>query len=180
MQQHTGVPPIIMQHMQPAFMQAIMQSQQPWIMSQQALSPLVQVITQPSLVISHLHMPIVMLQQHTIMPFIIMHMLHMPPAIIVQRFCIMVQAVGSSHMQVIFMPPVHFSIIILHRGIIIMFGAMPLIGIPIPVPMPMPIPPLPVAEVIGFIIAFTMSVSVEGTCAKARARLDVTAVQGRS
>ncbi len=66
MQQHTGVPPIIMQQQQPAFMQAIMQSQQPWIMSQQVLSPLVQVIMQPSLVISILQTPIVMLQQHTI------------------------------------------------------------------------------------------------------------------
>jgi hypothetical protein len=28
-QQHTGAPPIVMQHTQPAFMQAIMQSQQP-------------------------------------------------------------------------------------------------------------------------------------------------------
>jgi hypothetical protein len=69
-QQQTGVPPIIMQQVHPAFMQAATQSQQPWIMSQQALSPLVQVITQPSLVISHLHAPIVRLQQHTIMPFI--------------------------------------------------------------------------------------------------------------
>ena len=37
-------------------------------------------MTQPSAVISHLHMPMVMLQQQTIMPFIITQQLHMPPA----------------------------------------------------------------------------------------------------
>lgn len=61
-------------------MHAATQSQQPWIMSQQALSPLVQVTQQPSFVISTLHAPIVMLQQHTVMPFIMQHMLHMPLA----------------------------------------------------------------------------------------------------
>ena len=55
------------QHMQPAFMQAVMQSQQPWIMAQQPASPLVQVIVHPSLVISHLHMAIAMLQEQMIM-----------------------------------------------------------------------------------------------------------------
>ena len=61
---------IITQQVQPAFIMAVMQSQQAWIMSQQALSPLVQVMQQPSSVISHLHMPMVRLQQQTIMPFI--------------------------------------------------------------------------------------------------------------
>ena len=73
-----------------------MQSQQAWIIAQQAGSPLVQVMQTPSSVISHLHMPIVMLQQQTIMPFIIMQQLHMPPAIIVQRFCIIVAVILSS------------------------------------------------------------------------------------
>jgi hypothetical protein len=123
MQQQTGVPPIIMQHVHPAFMEAIRHSQHPWIMSQQALSPLVQVTLQPSLVISTLHAPIVMLQVQTTIPFIMQHMLHMPPAIIVQRFCIIVQAVGSSQTQVIFMPPAHFSTFIVQRGTITMFGA---------------------------------------------------------
>jgi hypothetical protein len=158
MQQQTGVPPIIMQHAQPAFMQPMTQSQHAWIMSQHALSPLVQVMQQPLAVISHLHMPIVMLQQHTIMPFIVQHMLHIPPAIMPHRFCIIVQAAGSSHEQVTFIPPAHFSTFIMHRGTITMFGAMPLdMGIPIPIPMPIPL--VPVAEVIGFIIALTMSFS---------------------
>jgi hypothetical protein len=74
---------IITQHMHPSFIMVFMHSQQAWITSQQALSPLVQVMQQPSLVMSHLHMPIVRLQQQTIMPFIIMQQVHMPPASIV-------------------------------------------------------------------------------------------------
>ena len=84
--QQTGVPFIIMQQVQPAFIIVAMQSQQAWIISQHLASPLVQVMTQPSAVISHLHMPMVRLQQQTIMPFIIMQQLHIPPAIIEQRF----------------------------------------------------------------------------------------------
>ena len=67
-------------------MQQHMQSQQACSISQQALSPEVQVMHTPSLVISHLHMPMVKLQQQTIMPFIIMQQLTMPPAIMLQRF----------------------------------------------------------------------------------------------
>jgi hypothetical protein len=81
-QQQTGVPPIIRQQVQPAFMHAIRQSQHPWITSQHALSPLVQVITHPSLVISTLHIPHVRLQQQTIIPFIVQQTEHIPPAII--------------------------------------------------------------------------------------------------
>ena len=84
---------IITQQVQPAFIMAVMQSQQAWIMAQQFASPLVQVIVTPSSVISHLHMPMVRLQQQTIMPFIITQQLHMPPASIVQRFCIMPAAI---------------------------------------------------------------------------------------
>lgn len=155
MQQHTGVPPIIMQQQQPAFMQAIMQSQQPWIMSPQALSPLVQVIMQPSLVISILQTPIVMLQQHTIMPFIVQHMEHMPPAIMEQRFCIIVQEAMSSHMHVTFMPPVIFSIFMVQRGTITMFGIMAGIE-PIGMPdMPVPMFDMAIADR-SIIIVFVM------------------------
>ena len=91
-------------------------------------------------------MPIVRLQQQTIMPFIIMQQLHMPPASMVQRFCIMLHAIGSSHVQVIFMPPVHFSILIVQRGTIIQLAAAgipPVVaGIPMPVPMPVMLAPL--------------------------------------
>jgi hypothetical protein len=69
--------------------------------------------------------------------------LTMPPAIMVQRFCIMVQAAGSVQTQVIFMPPVHFSIFMVQRGTITMLGVMGVVipGIPDP---PMPIPGIPV------------------------------------
>ncbi len=95
-----------------------MQSQQAWIISQHLASPLVQVIMTPLSVISHLHMPMVRLQVQTIMPFIIMQQLHMPPWSIEQRFCTMLQAILSSHEQVIFMPPVTFSILKVQRGTI--------------------------------------------------------------
>jgi hypothetical protein len=125
-------------------------------MSQQVLSPLVQVTQQPSLVISHLHMPQVMLQQQTTMPFIVQQTEHMPPASIEQRFCIMAHEVWSSQMQVIFMPPVHFSIFIVQRGTITMFGAIvPMPGIEDGIPMPWVAVGMPVA-VIGFIIAVTI------------------------
>ena len=118
------------QQVQPAAHMAIMQSQQAWIIEQQAGSPLVQVMQTPSSVISHLHMPIVMLQQQTIMPFIIMQQLHMPPWSIEQRFCTMLQAILSSHEQVIFMPPVIFSILKVQRGTIsqLALGIAPEIG----------------------------------------------------
>ena len=131
-----------MQQVQPHLSIVETQSQQAWIISQHLASPLVQVSETPSLVISQWHMPIVRLQQHTIMPFISMQQLHIPPANIEQRFCTMLHAILSSQLQVIFMPPVHFSIFMVHRGTIIMLaiggvvvpaeGAIPMPGIPIP------------------------------------------------
>jgi hypothetical protein len=151
MQQQTGVPPIIRQQVQPPFMHAIRQSQQPWIIAAQAASPLVQVTQQPSFVISTLHAPMVMLQQHTTIPFIMQHTLHMPPAIMVHRFCIMVQAAASSQVQVIFIPPWHFSTFIVQRGTITMFGVA--VGIPVPVGID---PPMPVIAARSIIIAVVM------------------------
>ena len=146
-QQQTGVPPMHMQQVQPAFMHAMMQSQQPWIIAQQAASPLVQVMQQPSLVISILHEPMVRLHTHTHMPFIVQHRLHMPPAIIAQRFCIMVQAAGSSQVQVIFIPPWHFSTFMVQRGTMTMFGVA--VGMPALIAPPA-VPIAPMAA--GFII----------------------------
>jgi hypothetical protein len=130
---------IITQQVQPAFIMVFMQSQQAWIISQHLASPLVHRMVQPSAVMSHLHMPIVRLQQQTIMPFIITQQLHMPPASMAQRFCIMLQAVLSVQVQVNFMPPVHFSNFMVQRGTIIMFtvGGMPMVA-------PMPGAPMPV------------------------------------
>jgi hypothetical protein len=118
------------QQVQPALHMAIMHSQQAWIMELQAGSPLVQVIETPSSVISHLHMPIIKLQQQTIMPLSIMQQLHIPPAIIVQRFCIMVADILSSQEQVIFIPPLHFSIFIVQRGTIIHWGVVGMVVMP--------------------------------------------------
>jgi hypothetical protein len=61
-----------------------------------------------------------------VMPFIIMQQAIMPPAIIFIMFCIMPQCILSSHVHMIFMPPSHFSIFIVQRGIIIM---LPIAGI---------------------------------------------------
>ncbi|MFO0807026.1 MAG: hypothetical protein U0746_00210 [Gemmataceae bacterium] len=71
----------------------------------------------------------------------------------------MPQAVGSSHMQVIFMPPVHFSIFIVQRGTMSMLVGMP-VGVPIVVglipDMPMPDMPIPVrSTIIVLVITFT-------------------------
>jgi hypothetical protein len=123
------VPFIITQQQQPAFMQAVMQSQQLWIMSQHALSPLVQVRVQPSLVISTLQTPIVRQQLQTVIPFIMQQQEHIPPAIMVNRFCIIPQAAWSVVRQVIFIPLATFSIVMVQRGTIIIVGAA---GIPIP------------------------------------------------
>jgi hypothetical protein len=116
--QQQGVLFIIRQQVQPAMHMAWRQSQQAWIISQHLASPLVQVIVQPVSVFSQTHMPMVRLQQQTGMPFIMQQTLHRPFCIIMQRFCIMPQATGSSHMQWIFMPPWHFSNRMVQRGTI--------------------------------------------------------------
>jgi hypothetical protein len=105
----------------------------------------VHVMVQPSSVGSHLHMPIVRLQQHIIMPFMMQQQLHIPPAIIEHRFCSMVADILSSHLQTIFIPPVHFSMVILHRGTIIHCGAAGMVDVvPIPPAWPVPIPGMPI------------------------------------
>jgi hypothetical protein len=62
-----------------------------------------------------------MLQQETIIPFIMQQQLSIPPAIIVQRFCSMAAETLSSQQQTIFMPPGHLEKVMLQRGTIIMF-----------------------------------------------------------
>jgi hypothetical protein len=104
------------QHVQPAFTQPHTQSQHAWIMSQHALSPLVQVKHTPSLVIVQSHLHIHMLHWHIIMPFMVQHRLNIPPAIILHMFCRVAADISSSHVQVTFMPPAHFSIFIVQRG----------------------------------------------------------------
>lgn len=116
MPQQTGVLFIIMQQVQPAMHMAWRQSQQAWIISQHFGSPEVQVTQQPLSVISQVQAPIVREQQQTAMPFIMQQTLQRPFWSIMQRFCIMPQATGSSQVQVIFMPPAHFSNFMAQRG----------------------------------------------------------------
>jgi len=114
-----------MQQLQPAFIMVAQHSQHAWIMAQHSLSPLVQVTQTPLSVASHLQIPIKRLQQQAIIPFIIMQQEHIPPAVIVQRFCSMPAETLSSQTHVIFIPPAHFSKVILQRGTIIMFMPAP-------------------------------------------------------
>jgi hypothetical protein len=156
--QQTGIPFIRTQQVQPAFIMALQQSQHAWIMAQQSLSPLVQVIVQPFSVISHLHMPIIRLQQQAIIPFHIMQQLHIPPDIIVQRFCSIPAVIFSSLVQVIFIPPVHFSIFSVQRGTIIMFMVPGLIVGALMAPAPGdPIPGIPI-PLRSIIIALVMEI----------------------
>jgi hypothetical protein len=87
------------------------------------LSPLVQVMQQPSLVFSTLQVPMVRLKLHTTNPLDIQQKLQRLPASMVHRFCNMVHEVTSSHMQWIFTPVAHFSTFMVQRGTITMFGA---------------------------------------------------------
>jgi hypothetical protein len=130
--------------MQPAFMQAVMQSQQAWHMAQQSSSPLVQVIQTPILVSEHSHLHIDMLHWHIIMPFIMQQQLHMPSHIMRHMFCNMAQAISSSHLQWILMPLGHFSIFIVQQGT--MHVPM-LVGIGIP-EVDIGVPMLPIAPII--------------------------------
>ncbi|HEX3451015.1 MAG TPA: hypothetical protein VHS97_22365 [Isosphaeraceae bacterium] len=129
-----------MQQVQPAFIMFAQQSQQAWIIAQHSLSPLVQVKQTPMSIASHLHIPIIMLQQQTIIPFIIIQQLHIPPAIIVHRFWSIPADVCSSQTQLIFIPPLDFSNVILQRGTIIILGAAGVVADAPVIPMPgMPI-----------------------------------------
>jgi hypothetical protein len=141
----------IMQQTQPDFSIVERQSQQDWIISMQGLSPVVQVSVMPLSDISHLHMPIVRLQQLTTQPFMTMQQLHMPPDMAEQSCCIMLAAMGSSQVQVIFMPPVHFSILNVQRGTIIQLGVDGMLPGMVGVGMPWPVIPgigIPIRSII--------------------------------
>jgi hypothetical protein len=83
------------------------------------------------------------------MPFIIVQQLTIEPVSIWQRFFIMLAATASSQVQVIVMPVLVFSVLMVQRGTIIMFGTMPAAVPPI-VPMPVVTPgiPIPVRSII--------------------------------
>jgi hypothetical protein len=134
----------------------VQQSQQAWIMLQQAASPLVQVMQTPFSVTSHLHMAIVMLQQQAIIPFIMQQQEHIPPAIMVQRFWIIAAEAASSQTQFIFMPPLIFSIVIVQRGTIIIEPLGMVEGAPT---APAPVPPMPIMLARSIIMALVIDIS---------------------
>jgi len=78
-------------------------------------------------------------------PFIMQQTPHLELAIMEQRFCSMEQAILSSQTQVIFIPPAHFSIFMVQRGIIMPVMAGFIAGMAAPIPDIIP--------VIGFMVA---------------------------
>jgi hypothetical protein len=91
-----------------------------------------------------------MLQHIVIMPFIIMQQESIAPPIELQRFWSMDLLIASGQTQQIFIPSLHFSMVIVQRGTIIMFiGAVP--GVVI-VLAPMPI----IVQSIGIMLVIVL------------------------
>ena len=92
------------------------------------------------------------------MPFIMQQQLHMPPASIWQRFYIMLQAILSSQLQLIFIPPCTFSTLYMHRGTIIMLAVLGIVPAVIPgMPMLVPGMPIPVRSIIIVLVIILTS-----------------------
>lgn len=106
----------------------------------------------------HLQVAMAMLHMHIVMPFIMQQQVHMPPAIISHMFCSVAAETSSSQMQVIFMPPAHFSIFIVQRTTMLMLPiGMP--DIPDIIPGIMGIPGImPVMAPIGIAVGFIIMV----------------------
>jgi hypothetical protein len=96
------------------------------------------------------------------MPFIMQQQLHIPPIIMVQRFCNMPAETLSSQAHMTFMPPLHLVNVIVQRGTIIMFvpaGAVdgvPIIPLGPDIGMPgMAIPERSIIIVVAILISFS-------------------------
>lgn len=149
------MPFIMRQQVQPAFIMAVMQSQQAWHISQHLASPLMQVMQQPSSVVSQRQLHMQRLQLHIIMPFMVQQRVHIPPASDMHMFCIMLVDIASSHSQVIFIPPLQCSSVILQRGTIIPIIGELIIGEPIDMPLIIGLPIMPlIVPAAGIIIVF--------------------------
>ena len=128
------------QLIQPASIIWLQQSQQAGIILVAMGSPLVQAIVRPLGMFSHLQVAIISAQVQQGIPFIRQQQVHIAPGLIAHRFCIIETAIASSLVQVIFIPPLIFSIFMVQRGIIMPGDIMPMpdtmldmgIGIPIP------------------------------------------------
>ena len=75
----------------------------------------------------------------------------------VHRFWTMLQAIWSSQVQVIFIPPWHFSTLVVQRGTIIQLAGAIAGEVPMPgmLGMPMPGIPIPVRSIIMLVIRVT-------------------------
>jgi hypothetical protein len=85
-------------------------------MAQQALSPEVQLMQQPSFVYSHLQLPQHRFTWQHWMPFQVQQQLHRPSASILQRFCSVPRETSSSQRQWILQPVEVFSNSTVQRG----------------------------------------------------------------
>ena len=85
-------------------------------MAWQALSPLVQLMQQPSLVYSHLQIPTVKLHWQQGIPLHVQQQLQRPSANMRQRFCSVPRATSSSQRQWILQPFEVFSNSTVQRG----------------------------------------------------------------
>jgi hypothetical protein len=85
-------------------------------MSQQALSPLRQVMHTPSFVGSQVQIPQVRLHSQTVMPFSVQQQLHMPSQRALHKFCNVAHEMSSSQTQLIFIPLGHRETVIVQRG----------------------------------------------------------------
>jgi hypothetical protein len=97
--QQQGVPLKQTKQQQPLFRQHSSVSQHDCRIAQHALSPLVQVMQQPSLVLSHLQMPQVRLHWQTVKPFNVAQHEHSPPTNDLHRFCRVARETSSSQTQ---------------------------------------------------------------------------------
>jgi hypothetical protein len=86
------------------------------MISQQALSPLLQVMHTPSFVASQVQMPQIRLHWQTLMPLSVQLQVQVPSPSILHRFCKVAAETSSSQMHFSFRPPGHFSALMVQRG----------------------------------------------------------------
>ena len=109
------LPKLIVQQ-QPLSTQQAIASQQFCVISQQALSPVSQVMQQPSAVGSQVVWQQQRLTWQTVWPLNVQQQLQHWPASILQSCCRVAAATSSSHLQWILQPVFVFSIRSSHRG----------------------------------------------------------------
>lgn len=96
----------------------------------------------PSGVYSHLQKPQQKLHWQTVMPLNMQQTLHKPPASILHKFCRVPQATGSSQVQLILQPSLHFSTVRVQRG---STHQLAVVGLGVEKPCGKPLPEKPIA-----------------------------------